>query len=338
MSKAFPGEGPPRLDPEEQLQYLVNHLRNSVRPSTYARLKARTAELGLRFSDDELFTIAALDTPARVQEFLDTQLHYNDDHASVELDETAMSPKQVLRTGLAHCFEGAMFAYAVNYLHGFSPGLSLLEASQDSEHNLVIVRDRHGGWYGCNAHSRYPHLDGRPMQYETLRELAESYAPWYYSDRTKNPADVTLVGYSDPFDLVARFGVAWMACDEPLWHIYYRYIDETVTFHYLFDDSGRTHLYPLVHALKHKWIQLDGAGAPFVSVGDLPARAQELWRRFWDVHVPEQLPARGTAREIEQEFCRLTGTTPIDLRDNAYDLQFFLQAGHRPADLFANGI
>lgn len=333
MSKPFPGDLPPVLDPEEQLQYLVAHYRNAVRPSVMARLKASTRALGLRFTDDELVVIAALDTPARVQEFLDTELHYNNDHASVELEETAMPPRQVLRSGMAHCFEGAMFAYAVNHLHGFAPRLSLLEATQDSEHNLVIVRDRHGGWFGCNAHSRYPHLDGRPMRFETMRELALSYAPWYYSDRTRNPKDVTLVGYSDPFDLVARFGVGWMAADEPLWRIYYTYIDETVTFRYLSGDEASTHLYPLVKALKHQWIQVDARGTPLVNVSALPPNVQELWRQFWELGEPTELPVQGPARALEQEFFRLTGTTPIDLRDNAYDLQFSLQAGYWPDHL-----
>ncbi len=38
---------------------------------------------------------------------------------------------------------------------------------------------------------------------------------------------------------------------------------------------------------------------------------------------------RGKAREIEQAFFRLTGTTPIDLGDIAFDLQFYLAAGYR---------
>jgi hypothetical protein len=333
MSKPFPGAAPPIPDPREQMQYLLARYGDGVRPSAFAQLKRRTQELGLAFDDDELHVLASLDTPDRVQDFLDRELHYNNDHASVEQDETAMPPRQVLRTGMAHCFEGAMFAYAVNYLHGFAPQLCLLESIQDSEHNLVIVRDHHGGWYGCNAHSRYPHLDGRPMQYETLRKLVESYVPWYYSDRTRNPRDVTVVGYSEPFDLVAKYGTAWMSSDEPLWKIYYTYIDDTVPFHYLKHDRGEPHLYPVVKALEQRWIQVDTAGAPVVSIAELPPRARELWRRFWKVHDPEALPVRGKALEIQKRFWKLTGTTPIDLRDNADDLQYFLRAGFGISDL-----
>jgi hypothetical protein len=329
MSKQFPGLVPPAVDSVEQLRFLANYYRNAVYPATLARFVSRTRELGLEFSDEELLILAALDTPQRVQDFLNTQIYYNNDHASAELEETAMPPRRVLQTARAHCFEGAMFAYAVDYLHGFDPRMVMLEASQDAEHNLVVIYDAEGNWYSANAHSRYAHLDGRRPQYTTIRQLAESYAPWYYSDRTRNPKDVTLVGYSEPFDLVAKYGVKWMDTLEPLWDIYYTYIDDTIHFHYINDDSPRTHLYPVVNALKQKWIQLDAQGCPFVSVGNLPLAAQELWREFWRVHDPNELPTRGAARELEKQFWDLTGTTPIDLQDNADDLQYFLAAGYR---------
>ncbi len=333
MSKQFPGLVPPQVDAVEQIKFLADLYRPQVHPAKWRQIVARTRELGLNFPKDELLIIAALDTPYHVQKFLNNQTYYNNDHAAVELEETAMPPRRVLQTARAHCFEGAMFAYMVDYLHGFDPKMVLLEAAQDSEHNLVVHYDAEGNWYGCNAHSRYAHLDGRPPQYTTVRQLAASYAPWYYSDRTRNPQDVTLVGYSDPFDIVAKYGVAWMDSEEPLWDIYYTYIDASVTFHYLNEDSGRAHLYPVLNALKEKWIQVDAEGVPFVSVSDLPPRAQELWHEFWRVHTPGQLPARGAAREIEKQFFEMTGTTPIDLQDNAEDLQYFLQNGYRVEQL-----
>jgi hypothetical protein len=65
-------------------------------------------------------------------------------------------------------------------------------------------------------------------------------------------------------------------------------------------------------------------------VGDLPAEARQAWEAFWKVYGPNDGPRpSGQAREIEQAFYRVTGTTPIDLDDNAFDLQFFLAAGYR---------
>ena len=330
MSKPLiPGQPPVQLKPDEQVRCFVDLYRDAVNSATRSRLAARVRDLELTFTEDELTILAALDTPARVQEFLNTQVYYNNDHASAELEETAMPLRRVLQTAHAHCFEGAMFAYAVDYLHGHAPRLVLLEASQDSEHNLVLFQDPQTGLYGVNAHSAFPHLDGRPPEYSTVRALAESYYPYYYSDRTNNPNDLTLVGYSDPFDLVAKFGVAWMSAEEPLWEIYYTYLDDTITLHYLFDDSDETHLYPLMQALKSTWIQVDARGCPFVSVSDLPSAAQELWCAFWRAFDRNDPRPLGAAREIEQQFMRLTGTTPIDLQDNAEDLQYFLGAGYR---------
>jgi hypothetical protein len=184
-----------------------------------------------------------------------------------------MPPRLVLRTGMAHCFEGATFAYAVNFLHGREPRLVMLEASQDADHNLIVCRDPVTGLYGSNAQSRYPGLVGRPAEYPTIRALAESYVPFYYSDRTLDPKDLTLVGFSEPIDLAAKYGTAWMGSEAPLWDIYYTYVDDTVPFHYFVDDPGRPHLYPAVRALKENWVRLDAAGVPFVSLDDLPAAA-----------------------------------------------------------------
>jgi hypothetical protein len=335
MSKPIPtGQPIVHLEPTAQVKYFADLYRRAVNPVALAWFKARVVRLGLHFNDDELTVLAALNTPAKVQEFLNTQIYYNNDHASVELEETAMPPRRVLQTGLAHCFEGAMFAYAVDYLHGHDPGLVLIEASQDSEHNLVVWRNARTGLYGCNAHSWFAHLDGRPAQYPTIRALVESYVPYYYSDRTHDPNDLTCVGYSDRFDLIAKFGVEWIASDAPLWDIYYTYIDDTWRFHYLFDDSDEPHLYPVIRALKENWIRVDAQSKSFVSVNDLPRAAQELWHAFWrEFGANDGRRPQGKAQEVEREFMRRTGTTPIDLDDNAFDLQYFLAAGYRVEQL-----
>ncbi|MBI5304415.1 MAG: hypothetical protein HY868_19945 [Chloroflexi bacterium] len=324
-----PGISLNELDPARVLRGFVEQYRDAVTPVTHARLVARTRELGLRFADDELLVLAALDTPDKVQDFLNNQVYYNDDHVSPEQDETALPPRRVLQMGIAHCFEGALFAYAVNYLHGHAPQFMLLETTQDIEHNLVVYRDPQTGLFGCNAHSTYPGLDGRAAQFATLHALAESFYPYYYSVRSNDLSDIVLIGYSNPFDFVARFGVAWMDAKDHLWDIYYTYMNASVTFHYLRDDPGEPHLYPLIRALKENWIRIDAHRKGFVSVPDLPRDAQALWHAFWREHSdPMQRPS-GDAVAVEKQFFALTGTTPIDLLDHADDLQWFLAAGYR---------
>jgi len=331
MSKPIPKEGLARVAPERTLRELAGPYREGLGQEALRSFEARVSALGLSFAGDELVILAALGTPDKVQDFLDNRLYYNQDHASEDQEETAMPPRLVLGAGMAHCFEGAMFAYAVNFLHGHDPRLVMLEASQDADHNLVLWRDRATGLYGTNAHSRYPGLVGRRAVYPTIKALAESYYPFYYSDRTLDPKDLTLVGFSEPIDLAAKFGTSWMGSREPLWDIYYTYIDESVSFHYFFDDPGRPHLYPMIRALKEDWVRLDASGKPYVSLDDLPPGARREWDAFWKTYSPKRdgPRPRDRAREIEQAFFKLTGTTPIDLDDIAFDLQFYLAAGYR---------
>ncbi len=338
MSKPIPADSAHTpLEPVDQMRFWLDLYRPQVDEAVHARLVSRAGELKLEFTPDELVVLAALDTPARVQDFLNTQIYYNNDHASADQEETAMPPRQVLRTAHAHCFEGALFAYAVNYLHGHDPRWVLLEASQDPDHNLVLLRDPRTGRLGANAHSSWPHLDGRPMEYETLAALVDTYVPWYISDLTHDPHDRTLVGYSDPFDLTAKFGTEWIGTLDSVWDIYYTYVDDTARFHYLGDASGETHPYPLVRALTQGWIAFDAAGKPRVGVENLAPEARAVWHKFWKAFDPPMQPVRGQARELEKEFMRLTGTTPVDLRDNADDFQYYLAAGYRVEQLLTSG-
>lgn len=324
MSKGGFDAPPSTLSAQEQLADLGRRLGPQAAPGARERLAARAAALGLSFSDAELTVLAALDTPQKVQHFLDTEVTYNNDHATPDSEETAWTPRQVLARANAHCFEGAMFAYAVNHLHGHAPRLVLLEASQDSDHNLVLYRDAATGLYGCNAHSAFPRLEGRPPTYRDLRTLSESYHPHYYSDRSRDPNELTLVGYSEPIDLVARHGTAWMASQTDLWDLYFSYIDETAVFHYLFDDSGAAHRYPAIRALDERWIVRGADGKVSVAVHNLPAPARALWEPYWE-RKGRGLPMR----ELDAQFRALTGLTPVDLDDNARDLQMQLSKGAR---------
>jgi hypothetical protein len=312
------------LPAHEQLAVFVREYGPRVAPGAKEQVMSKARALELDFSELEFTVLAALDTPQKVQHFLDTEITYNNDHATPDSEETTWTPKQVLRRANAHCFEGAMFAYAVNALHGHEPRLVLLESSQDSDHNLVVYRDAVTGLYGCNAHSAFPNLNGRGPGFGDIRTMSESYHPHYYSDRSRDPTDLTLVGYSEPIDLVATRGAAWMGSDGDLWDLYFSYIDETAVFHYLFDDSGESHRYPAIRALEEKWIVRGADGTVTVAVHNLPRPAQELWEPYW-----EKKKRGEPMRELDVHFRKLTGLTPPDLDDNARDLQGQLKRGAR---------
>ncbi len=328
MSKPIPpGETIILPDPAQQLAQFAALYRDAVSRESLTRFTARTRELGLHFSADELLILAALNTPARVQEFLDTRIYYNYDHSFPGQEETTRPPRGVLQTAHAHCFEGALFAYAINYLHGHAPQWVVLEASQDPEHNLVVYQQ--GGLYGANAHSGYPNILGRAPQFESIRDLVASYYPYYYSDLTLDPNDITMVGYCEPFDLISKYGVVWMDSLEPQWEIYNTYIDDSVRFHFFPNDAGEPHEYMLVRAVRRGWILPNGDGRSRVSVENLPRDAQALWHAFWREFRREEIRPRGRAREIEKEFWALTHTTPLDLKDNADEWQSFIARGFR---------
>lgn len=315
--------------PDEQVKYFAEQLRFQIYRGILLKLQARVDELGLHFSDDEFLILAALETPERVQEFLNTQVYYNNDHAYPGQEETAQSPRGVLRTGAAHCFEGAMFACAVNYLHGHLPQMVLLESTEDSDHNLIVYRDPQSQLYGCNAHSAYAHLDGRPAEFKTIRALVESYRPYYYSDYSLDPNDLTLVGYSEPFDFIARYGAAWIDSTQPLWDIYSTYIDDTIRFHDLDDDSDATHIYPMLNALRQNWIRIDGQGKPFVSAADMPPEARALWDAFWRTYDKSTIVPRGEASVITKKFFNALRLSPLDLIEYVRELEKYVARGYR---------
>jgi hypothetical protein len=93
----------------------------------------------------------ALRSPAVIQRFLDG-LRYNKEKDG----ETARSPRRVLETQEAHCFEGALFAAAALRRLGHPPLVAQLHAVRDDDHVLALYRV--GGLWGAVAKSNYSGL------------------------------------------------------------------------------------------------------------------------------------------------------------------------------------
>jgi hypothetical protein len=154
--------------------------------------------------------LTRLTTPAKIQQFLDDEIGYNQEPHGA----TCYSPSTVLRQRVAHCMEGALLAAMALRKLGFTPLLVDLEAVRDSDHVLAVYRV-HGRW-GALAKSDYAGLRSREPVYATIRELAMSYFEHYY-----NPAgEKTLRAYSRPVNL-ARFdrSVQWMTTLDEVWDI-----------------------------------------------------------------------------------------------------------------------
>jgi hypothetical protein len=150
-----------------------------------------------------------LNTPSKIQRFLDCDVAYNKETGG----PTIRSPRRVLRDRTAHCLEGALFGAAALRANGFPPLLLDLEAVRDDDHVLAIFRQR--GHWGAIAKSNYAGLRFREPVYRTLRELAMSYFEHYYN----LAAEKTLRAYSRPVNLRRFDRIAWMTTENDLWAI-----------------------------------------------------------------------------------------------------------------------
>lgn len=149
--------------------------------------------------------VQRLQTPTTIQTFLD-KLRYNPD------GDRNRCPLSVVQDGVAHCFEGAVFAALMLRRLGHPPLIINMfpEPGTDDEHMLAVFRQR-GGW-GAVAKSNVVGLRFREPIYRTLRELMMSYFEQYYNlARVK-----TLRTYTRPLNLALFDRNQWPICDEAM--------------------------------------------------------------------------------------------------------------------------
>lgn len=154
-------------------------------------------------SAGETRLVRELDSPRRIQSFLDNLL-YSD-------DPVYRCPVRVLRDRKAHCVDGALLAAALLRLHGRPPLICMLVPNErDDVHYLALVRERR--YWGAVAQSNFVGLRFREPIYASLRELALSYFESYYNLAREK----TLRGYTRPLDLRRLDGLSWASSDANL--------------------------------------------------------------------------------------------------------------------------
>ena len=151
----------------------------------------------------ERLTIAKLDTPEKIQGFLDT-IPYS-------AESIYRCPLRVLRDRLAHCFDGALFAAAALRQIGYPPLiLEMIPDSRDDDHLLALYK-KDGHW-GAIAKSNFVGLRSREPIFRNLRELVLSYFEQYYNVE----GEKTLRGYTIPLNLKTFDKFNWMTRDESM--------------------------------------------------------------------------------------------------------------------------
>jgi hypothetical protein len=160
------------------------------------------------FTKQELKLIKKLNTPAKVQKFLD-DIPYN-------FRDTYWSFRKVAKNKTANCFEGVLFAAAILSQHSYKPLIVCMEANDDIDHNIFVYK-KNNKW-GSIAISRDEELRGRKPIYKTIRALVMSYYPYYYNWYTGDLNDITLRGFSDPIDL-SKFDKDWILTSRNLYFI-----------------------------------------------------------------------------------------------------------------------
>lgn len=161
------------------------------------------------FTREELAFLRSLNTPQKIQDFLDSIPSNKEDDG-----DTCMSPLRVLRENKAHCIEGAMFAAMVLRMRGHKPLILDLTANRwDYDHVVAVFRI--DGCWGAISKTNHAGLGYRDPVYHTIRELVLSF----FHEYLNHAGEKTLRSYTLPLDLSQFDGLGWMTDERDVWYI-----------------------------------------------------------------------------------------------------------------------
>ena len=145
----------------------------------------------------EIELFKKLDTPLKIQEFLDT--------IKYRAEDDFCSPRQALKEKRAHCFDGSLIAYALLRYHGFRPSIiELFPYARDDSHMLAVYKKN--GYWGSVAKSNFPFLTIREPVYKSLREMVMTYFEFFFNKFKEK----TLFSYTKPIDLKKFDSLNWL--------------------------------------------------------------------------------------------------------------------------------
>jgi len=165
-------------------------------------MNSKSYNIKKNFSKEELAFFKKLKSPIDVQQFLN-ETKYNP-------DSVTCSPKTIIHSRTANCFEGALFGAAALRMFGHKPIIVDLIAENDDDHVIAIFKQNN--CYGAIAKSNTTTLRFREPVYRTLRELVMSYFDFYFNTL----GEKSLRSYSVPVNLSRFDKFKWMTTDEDL--------------------------------------------------------------------------------------------------------------------------
>lgn len=155
------------------------------------KTNSKIEEIRKSLTREEKFIFQKLNTPIKIQNFLDT-IPFN---FQKEV-ETYYSPREVFKNMKAHCLEGALLAALALWLQGDKPLILDLKAPKEIDHVIAIyIRN---GFYGAISKTNHACLRFRDPVYKTVRELVLSFYHEYFDNKTGKKL---LMQYSNPIDL-----------------------------------------------------------------------------------------------------------------------------------------
>ena len=139
--------------------------------------------------------IQSLNTPEKIQSFIDQEIEYDPDRED-------RSVKEVIADRKAECYNAALFATLCLMYHGVQASILEILAREDEEHILCVYKKKNK--LGAIAQSKFLAIKGRNPSYNTVRDLVVSYKEFYFAFDGR----LSLASYTNPTSL-AKYGLKW---------------------------------------------------------------------------------------------------------------------------------
>ncbi len=153
-------------------------------------------------STDEQKHVHEMDSPFKIQHFLDSTLYPSGDRNRSSIE--------VLRERQAHCLDGGLFAVTILRLIGYEPLIVDMQPEPGTDDDHVLALFREFDCWGAVAKSNYSGLRFREPVYATIRELVLSY----FDDFFNVDGQKTLRFYTQPINMEAFDNWNWMTESE----------------------------------------------------------------------------------------------------------------------------